>query len=135
MADIITSVVAHCRADATLIGATCVGAATRIRPEQTAGGTLPELGITLEGGGDSDSALAMPHVEFVAEAATRAKVVAIHARLRTLFHAQAGQTIASAGNALRVVRSVRLGYPVISKRTDDGAWEGAATYEFEIAES
>jgi hypothetical protein len=51
-----------------------------------------------------------------------------------MFHDHCGATFGTSTLALRVIACRRISNVIIDKRSDDGAWEGTAYYEFEIVE-
>lgn len=128
MSDLATALVKHCRADSTLIA---IVPAAQIKPEPTAGGTLPELSIVPLGTSDGRGS---PYhmVRFTVRAKLRSATYSAQARLYALFHNQAGYTLATGTPALFCVQSMRAGMVGPEKDDDNGAWECSAEFEFQI---
>ena len=127
--DAIFSLVKHLRADATLLA---------LFPTITAepdADTYPQLYIESTSGPVNETpGTATSAYKFWAVAATRVECVDGQNRLRQLFGGKRGYTIGAGGVTVYCVASERSSNAVYGKRSDNGAWESRATYEFHIVE-
>lgn len=134
MADLVTSLIKHLRADATLL-ALVGGVAARIDKDIAAGVVLPAIGIIEEEPEPISRSAADVRVLFIAkdDTGTRSDLVAIRARLQALFHDHWHETISSGADAILVVRSKQVPGEGIGKDEEDGAWLLKDVYQFLIA--
>lgn len=139
MANIPACLVAHMRADATLIALLAAsGGATRINLKFDTE-LSPELPQIYIGGGEpgqpESTAIGTRRFSIWAEGATSALCLSIHDRLRQLFHDKTGYTLGASPNTVKCTLSKQATTPAPENREDHDPWEYQAFYEFTVVEA
>jgi len=132
MVDIITSIIAHCKADATLVA--LLPGSTYIATEfDVTNVTLPQIAVsevsrTREYGGPIDAT-----VRFWVRSATRSSSISIRNRLAVLFNEGSHYTISTGGDALVCAVSDYISGEALDKDDAIGAFDVQEDYRFLLA--
>lgn len=129
--DLITSLIKHCRADATLSGIY----GTRIDRDIIAGGTRPAMAIVPISESRRARHLTEWRVSFVSECETPVQCESTRQRLGEIFHEKWGATYSTGADAIRVESSMGAGggEPAFQE-TADGPWQCQAFYLITITD-
>lgn len=132
MVDIVTSLIAHCKADATLV-ALLPGASSIATEFDVANTTLPQIAVwevtrTREYGGPIDAT-----VRFWIRSAARSTTISIRNRLAVLFNEGSHYTISTGGDAVVCVVSDYLSGEPLDKEDAIGAFDMQEDYHFLLA--
>lgn len=131
MVDIITSLIAHCKADATLVA--LLPAATSIATEfDVVAATLPQVLVNETGRERIYGGPCIVQVRFWIRAASRSSAINIRNRIAALFDDGSWYLLASGANELRVVLSQYKPGEAIGREDMTAAFELQEHYEFNI---
>jgi hypothetical protein len=125
--DIITSIIKHCRNDATLAGIF----STRIDRSITPGADLPSMAVVLISTTRGSNHITKCRVSFVVDASTFVDCESTRQRLAQLFHDKAGATLS---DGQMIERSIGEDSDGIYQETDDGPWMYQEYYIFTLTD-
>lgn len=130
MANLIDSLIAHLKADATVSGLCAQRIGREIDPEQDGTGNVtPAIAISPTPTGDFIGQAAQNNlITFIGAAKTASDCETLSARLAVLFQDRWHYYLA--GNALLVIKSLHQPGPGVTRDAPDSFWQFSETYQF-----